>query len=412
MRRLRAAHIKASASNWAIGWHRLTNSIRPEQIREDSEVMPKAIRFDRNELAGAFGDLGLAIPLILAMILTNGLDPASVLIMFGLMHIVTGFAFGLPMPVQPLKAMAAIMLTTKLPKEYLFGAGLVVGVFFTLLALTRLANKLDKVPRTVTRGIQFGLGINLTLIALGYMQNGGLLGWILSTVGVVVILILYNARKVPPSLIVIALGVAASVIIGLPQNILNGVGLDAPKFFLPSMNGLLQGTLLLAIPQIPLSIGNSIIATALLTTDLFPSRQVSARKLSLTYGLMNLVSPFFSGVPVCHGAGGLAGHYRFGGRTGGTVIIIGAIFLIIGLFFSRVVSEVLSVFPLSLLGVLLFFTALELALLIRETANKKEDFFVALAVGAAVIGLPYGYLIGLVGGIILSHLLTKGKLKL
>jgi hypothetical protein len=99
-------------------------------------------------------------------------------------------------------------------------------------------------------------------------------------------------------------------------------------------------------------------------------------------------------------------------ELGGTVIIIGATFLIIGLFFSRVVSEVISVFPLSLPGVLLFFTALELALLIRETANKKEDFFVALAVGADVIGLPYGYLIGLVGGMILSHLLTKGKLKL
>lgn len=184
----------------------------------------KAVHFDRNELSGAFGDLGFAIPLITAMIITNGLDAASVLIMFGLMHILTGFLFGLPIPVQPLKAMAAIMLTTKHPKEHLFGAGLVVGLFFTILAVTNLTDKLDRIPRSVVRGIQFGLGVNLILTALGYMQKESYLGWLLSIIGVVVTLVFYQSRRLPPALILLALGILVSVSIGVPSNLLDEGG--------------------------------------------------------------------------------------------------------------------------------------------------------------------------------------------
>lgn len=68
------------------------------------------IRFDRNELSGAFGDIGTDLPLIIGMIIAAGLDSASVLIMFGVMQLLTGFVYRIPMPVQPLKAMAAIVI--------------------------------------------------------------------------------------------------------------------------------------------------------------------------------------------------------------------------------------------------------------------------------------------------------------
>ena len=376
------------------------------------KIKRQAIRFDRNEFAGALGDLGLAVPLITAMIITNNLDAASVLIMFGVFHIITGFVLGLPIPVQPLKAMAAIMLTLKPAKEVLFGAGLVVGIFFTILAFTNLTDKLDKIPRSVIRGIQFGLGISLIMTALGYMQKDAYLGWILSFIGVLITFAFYNSRRIPPALILIAIGVLVSFVLGVPMNLISSVGFSSPKFFTPSFNDILLGALILAIPQIPLSLGNSIIATSSLTKDLFPSKQVSTRKLSLTVGLMNLVSPFFSGIPVCHGAGGLAGHFRFGGRTGGAVVIIGTFFVVIGLFFSHAFEEILGIFPLALLGVLLLFTGLDLALLVRETTTKKEEFFISLLVGSSIIGLPYGYLIGIVGGCILSYLFNKGKIQI
>src|SRR5258706_3927131 len=69
-----------------------------------------AIRFDRNELSGAFGDMGTDVPLIIGVALASHLDGASVLIMFGAMQILTGLAYRMPMPVQPLKAMAAIVM--------------------------------------------------------------------------------------------------------------------------------------------------------------------------------------------------------------------------------------------------------------------------------------------------------------
>lgn len=373
----------------------------------------KRIVFNRNELAGAFGDLGVAIPLITAMLVTNGLDPASVFILFGLMHIYTGFAFGLPMPVQPLKAMAVIMLTVRPPKEVLYAAGLVVGVFFAILALTNLVKYLDRIPRSVTRGIQFGLGVNLILIALGYMQREAYLGYLLAIVGVVVTVALYNSRRIPPALLLVLLGLGVAVAMGFPTSLVaNGVGIDLPKLHAPTFGDILSGAVLLAVPQIPLSIGNSIIATSLLTRDLFPAREATARKLSFTYGAMNLVSPFFSGIPVCHGAGGLAGHYRFGGRTGGAVVIIGVLFVILGLFFSGVIHEVLRIFPFALLGVILFFAGLELALLLRDVSARREDFFVALVVGMIIIGLPYGYAIGLALGLGLAYLLQKNRLRL
>jgi hypothetical protein len=68
------------------------------------------VRFDRNELSGAFGDIGTDLPLIVGMILAAKLDPASVLTLFGAMQLLTGLIYGLPMPAQPLKAMAVLVI--------------------------------------------------------------------------------------------------------------------------------------------------------------------------------------------------------------------------------------------------------------------------------------------------------------
>src|SRR3989338_8836508 len=133
------------------------------------------IRLDRHEFAGSFGDIGTDFPLIVSMILTCGLDPASVLIMFGAMQILTGSVYGIPMPVQPLKAMAVIMLTQKLDASILYGGGLAIGLTMFVLTVTGLIVKIAKlVPKCVIRGIQFGLGMQLSLLALKeYVPSGG-----------------------------------------------------------------------------------------------------------------------------------------------------------------------------------------------------------------------------------------------
>jgi MFS superfamily sulfate permease-like transporter len=165
------------------------------------------------------------------------------------------------------------------------------------------------------------------------------------------------------------------------------------------------GFILLAIPQIPLSLGNSVLATRQVADDLFPERRVTVKKISETYSLMNLVNPFFGGIPTCHGSGGIAGHYAFGGRTGGSVIIYGMMYLVAGFFFSPGFEKMVQLFPLPVLGVILIFESLALMRLVRDTMFIPGDFAIVLLVGLICFGIPYGYVVGLVIGTALYYLL-------
>jgi hypothetical protein len=167
---------------------------------------------------------------------------------------------------------------------------------------------------------------------------------------------------------------------------------------------------LLALPQIPLSLGNSVLATRQLAKDLFPDRDLSIRKIGLTYAAMNLLNPWLGGIPTCHGSGGMAGHYAFGGRTGGSVIIYGTLFVALGIFFGPGFDQVVTAFPLPILGVLLLFEALALVWLIRDTADSRVDLPVAALVGLIAVGLPYGYLVGMVVGTALVKLGVRANL--
>jgi MFS superfamily sulfate permease-like transporter len=127
---------------------------------------------------------------------------------------------------------------------------------------------------------------------------------------------------------------------------------------------------------------------------------------------MNLVNPFLGGIPTCHGSGGMAGHYAFGGRTGGSVVIYGAIYLVLGLLFGPGFQTVVHVFPLPILGVLLFFEAVTLLALARDLAGSAPDFLLAVLVGVVASAVPYGYLVGLVTGLLCYHLMRRGWVRL
>jgi len=368
------------------------------------------IQFNRNELAGAFGDIGTDLPLIIGMILAAKLDSASVLILFGAMQVMTGLVYGLPMPVQPLKAVAVIVITQKIGGDIIYGGGLAIGITMLLLTVTGLVDWIGRVvPKTVIRGIQFGLGLQLAGLALkDYVQRDAVAGYWLAAVAFVISLFLYGNRKYPAALFVILLGGIYAFIFKLDFNtITQSAGLSWPKIHTPALQDVLTGFIVLTLPQVPLSIGNSILAARQTAQDLFPDRHPSLRKISLTYSLMNIVSPFLSGIPTCHGSGGLAGHYAFGARTGGSVIIYGTIYLLLGFFFSAGFQKVTQVFPLPILGVILLFEGIALMLLVRDTAASKRDFLLVLIVGLLASSLPYGYLIGLVGGTFLAYLLPK-----
>ncbi|MEO5803455.1 MAG: putative sulfate/molybdate transporter [Verrucomicrobiota bacterium] len=382
--------------------------------QENSTLKSKRLesfRFDRNEFAGAFGDIGTDLPLVVGMILAAGLDSASVLVIYGALQVLSGLTYRLPMPVQPLKAVAVIVIAQsaaqKITPEILYGGGLAIGLTMLFLTTTGLVNWLGRViPKTVVRGIQFGLGLQLASLALkDYMQREGVPGYWLAAIAFVVSLLLYGNRKYPAALLILLLGTIYSIV-SLKLNLYSAsqqIGFHLPHLRAVDSHSIWIGFLLLALPQVPLSIGNSILAARQTSLDLFPNRAPSLRKISFTYSLMNLINPFLGGVPTCHGSGGMAGHYAFGARTGGSVIIYGALYLTIGFFFTSGFKNVIQVFPMPILGVILLFEGLALMLLIRDTMDSKSNFFLVLLVGLMASGLPYGYLIALVVGTILAR---------
>jgi len=367
----------------------------------------RRVRFDRSEWSGAFGDMGTDLPLIVGMILAAGLDAASVLTVFGVMQIATALYYRMPMPVQPLKAMAAIVIAQKVSPGVLYGGGLAIGLCMLLLSATGLIEWISRaVPKPVVRGIQLGLGLQLAGIALkDYVRADGAAGWALAGICFAVALAFMGRRSVPSAVILVLLGAAYAFAFKLDFAKLAGsAGFHLPQLHQPSMADVWTGFLLLALPQIPLSIANSVLATRQLTEDLFPERGVSAKRIGMTYSLMNLLNPFLGGAPTCHGSGGMAGHYAFGGRTGGSVIIYGSLYLCLGLFFGPSFQVVIQVFPLPVLGVLLLVEALTLMRLPRDLASSKEEFAIAVLVGIIASSVPYGYLIGLVVGLACYHL--------
>jgi len=367
------------------------------------------VRFDRNEFSGAFGDLGTDFPLIVGMILIGGLDAASVLVLFGAMQILTGVTYGLPMPVQPLKAMAVIVITQRVSGEVLAGGGLAIGIGMLLLSVTGLIDVLARaVPRSVIRGIQLGLGLQLATLALkDYVPADGAPGYALAGVSFVIAIALLGNRRFPPAPLLIALGVVYAFALKLDGAELAGAaGFALPRVQSVTWDAIATGAILLALPQIPLSLGNSILATRQVVSDLFPARaqDVTVRKISFTYAVMNLISPWFGGIPTCHGSGGIAGHHAFGARSGGSVVIYGIFFLGLGFFFSGGFQTAIQLFPRPVLGIILVFEAVALMRLIRDMLGSSRDFTVVLLTGLAAFTLPYGYVVALVVGTALAYL--------
>jgi hypothetical protein len=372
------------------------------------------MRFDRREFAGAFGDLGTDFPLLVGLTLACGLDGGAVLAVAGALQVATALIYRMPMPVEPLKAMAALAIAQRLSPGVLAGGGLAIGAMMLLLTATGLLEALARlVPKAVVRGIQCGLGLQLAaLAAREFLPAGGPAGWVLAAVSALVVIALMGDERVPPALLVVGLGLAYALATGLDARALaGGFGFHLPAFAPPSAADLAAGFVLLALPQLPLSLANSVLATRQVAEDLFPDRAPSVRKIGFTYAAMNLIAPLFGGAPSCHGSGGMAGHYAFGARTGGSVLIYGGLFLLLGLFFGAGFAQVIRAFPKPILGVLLLFEGLSMVGLIRDQAGDPRDFALVLLLGLIAAFTPYGYLTALVGGVALHALKERIALR-
>jgi len=365
------------------------------------------IKFNRQEWSGAFGDIGTDLPLILAMILAANLYIPGVLIMFGLMQVATGYYYRMPMPAQPLKAMATLVIAQQIGGNILVGAGLAIGVVMLILSITGILDKLAAwIPKAVVRGLQLGLGISLCALAFNkYISADSTYGYMLAFVSFIIVILFIDNKRYPASLIVIVIGIIYAFVFKIKWvEIPGSIGFNWPVFGVPELDDIAKGFVLLALPQIPLSLGNSIIATRQVAKDLFPEKpELSIKKIGITYSIMNLINPFLGGIPTCHGSGGMVGHYTFGGRTGGSVIIYGLMYIVLGLFFSNGFNNLIQVFPLPVLGVILLFEGISLSSLIRDMTGNRKDFLITLLVGVMAFGLPYGFVISMIIGTVIYY---------
>ena len=221
---------------------------------------------------------------------------------------------------------------------------------------------------------------------------------------------LFFSKKFPGALVVFAIGFVFLFL--RSPDILKGFSyeLSIPKFIALSKDDFISGTLRAAIPQIPLTTLNSVIAVCALSWDLFPKKGASPRRMATSVGLMNLIGCWFGAMPMCHGSGGLAAQYSFGARTGGSIVFLGIIKMIIGFFFGAYAIKLLSVYPLSVLGVLLTFSGLELAMTSRDV-KARSDMFVMLLTAGVIIAF-HSTAIGFVVGLALAYLFLFGVLKI
>ena len=92
----------------------------------------------------------------------------------------------------------------------------------------------------------------------------------------------------------------------------------------------------------------------------------------------------------------MAAHVRFGARTGGALVILGSVMLVLGLFFADSIATFFKLFPPALLGVILMFGGLELAAGVQANHASKEDRYVMfLTAGVSTWNMGAGYLVGL-----------------
>jgi SulP family sulfate permease len=375
-------------------------------------------RFDRMEVAGSLGNLGTLLPLAIGMIVLNGLSATSVFLLAGLFYLLAGLYFRVPVAVEPMKAIGAYAIAVGLTPLEIQASCLWMGGILLLLGTTGIIEVIRRfTPKSAIRGVQLVVGVVLLTKGLELMVQPDLhmrlqsvvgvpLGPVLGGLGLMVTFVLLDNRRVPAAMVVLGLGVLLGLVAGKPFEGGASLGLDVSRlgpYGWPSLGTFWWVFPVLVLPQLPVSVGNAILANTELSHQYFQerARRVSNRSLSISMGLANVAAFFLGGMPMCHGAGGLAAHYRFGARTGGSNLVIGGILVVLVLLLGESLVGVLNLIPDAILGALLVFAGIQLALLIQDLTDRKDLFVVLFMLG---LGLAFNLAVAFVAGVAVAHL--------
>ncbi|MCL5103466.1 MAG: putative sulfate/molybdate transporter [Armatimonadetes bacterium] len=312
--------------------------------------MNKKLSLAFREVTGSLADLGTLLPLMLGLIACNGIGAGPTLVLVGVTYIAVGAYYRLPVPVQPMKALAMIAITTGASTGQIRASAYWMAAILLILGLTRVSNRLSHVfPRLLIHVLQLNLGIMMI------------------RTGVKLVL------SYPATIGAVAPGAG------------HAAGHAIAAGFLPSMFDFRSALVLLVIPQLPLTIGNAMLATSDCAVKYFGSKsgRVTPARLAISMGIANMASAVFGGMPVCHGAGGMTAHYRLGARTGAACAIIGSVLFVIGVLKGSSATAMLSQMPAALFGVLLAYVGIRHAFLAAESFMTPATAVVLVSSGIA-----------------------------
>ncbi len=382
-------------------------------MRETVNIVPATVRAACREAGGACGDLGTLLPYALGVLATGVLAPAAVFAGFGLAYVATGLIYAMPVAVQPMKAVAAVVLTQGLTAPEIAATGMTLGVLLLVLAATGAIDRIARfLPQSVISGLQLGLGLSLGLFGLSLIGDQ----WWVGALALVALIGLGRLPHCPAALVVVAGAAGLNAVFGAGSGPIEGA--DATAWFtLPEPSDFVTAFGLAVLPQLPLTLTNAVIVTAALARDLMPAgaHRVSERRLAVTSGAFNLLLAPFGALPMCHGAGGLAAHHRFGARSGAAVVILGAILLAFALMPASATLGLLAQIPMPVLGALLIVTAADLAISPRLFDAKPSCRPVILLAGVATvvwnpaIGLAAGWVSELIRQRIVRSTLARSS---
>lgn len=390
--------------------------------------------FNRREFAGSLGDLGTILPLALGMILVNGLSATGLFFSVGVFYIFTGAYFGITVPVQPMKVIGAYSIATMMTADQVLASSLLMAVILFVIGMTGTINLIGKyAPRSVIRGVQLSTGMllmaqgvkmmvgtsNLQLLHklsepyLGIESIGPVpIGVMIGVAGMIITFLLLENKKMPAGLVIVGTGFLIGLLFGNNGELMKiDFGFYLPAwlpFGIPVKADFVFAFFALVLPQLPMTMGNAVIANKDLANTYFgeKSGKMTYKSLCLSMAAGNIFSFFAGGMPMCHGAGGLSAHYRFGARTAGSNLMIGLLIVVLVIFLGDGILSILTLIPLSILGVLLVFAGSQLAMTILDVREQKHMFVVVsiLAVTLAV-NLTAGFAVGLV----LANMLNSSR---
>jgi MFS superfamily sulfate permease-like transporter len=366
------------------------------------------LRVDRHELAGGLGDAGLLIPLAVAMITLNGINATAAFVIVGLAYAGTALYFRVPVPVQPLKAFAAAAIALGLGPETIAAGAVLMAIAMGALALTGLAGWLaERFPLVLVRGIQASVALLLAKAAIELAARGNWEGlpaisdvasFAIAASACALLLAARRTHRFPGALIVLGAGVAVGLAVGgLPSGI--ELGPEAPTLAIPDGAAFATALTALVIAQLPLTFGNSVVATADAERAYFGerARRVTPNRLAASIGGWNLAAGLAGGLPLCHGAGGVTAHYKLGARTAAATLAAGVIFCALGLALGDSLPTLLHLLAPGALAGMLLFVAIQHGLL-ASRLERRSDLVLAGGVGVVTVlsgNLAIGFAAGL-----------------